>query len=662
MWPGGLLEASSNPQNAARFIPRSFSGMDAHYANLAVALALVAGVFVQCVSRTIRFPAIVGLLALGVGLGPDGLGWVRPGALGQGLYGLVDFGVAIILFEGGLNLQWRQIRQQERTIRRLITVGAVVTLAGGAAAAHFLAEIPWKTALLFGSLVVVTGPTVVTPLLRDMRLQPRLKTILEAEGVLIDPVGVVLAVLTLQFVSAPTATTALQGVVTGLSSFGFGLVAGLAAGFLLSQMLRWRWLIPAGFEGIFTLGAAVALLPACDLVVGQSGILAVVVAGMVVGNRPLPGERELREFKDQLTLLMVAMLFVLLAANVRLDDVRALGRPGLLVVGVLIFAVRPLGVMLSTLGSDLPLRDRFFISWVAPRGIVAAAVASLTALNMREREMEGGDQLRALVFLTIASTVLLAGLTARPMASLLRLRLPRRNRVAILGADWLPRKLAGVFREHNVPVVLLDTDPTRCREAEQEGFAVVFGDALQERTLMRAQFELVEFAIGLTGNEHLNRRFARAAHELFRVPRTLVAQGVGRTDDPQNRVVPHAPEPLFERAHDVERWDVRVRQQAVETVRLVYQPPKTPPPAPEQSDTQRLVGGTDNHLFLAVRRSDKLQPMFHAWKPRGGDVAIALLYRPHLPAALDWLAAQGWTRVMEAEAPGTAAKTEVKAQ
>ncbi len=640
--------------------------MESNHATLSVAIALAAGVLAQCISRIVRFPAIVALLALGVLLGPDVLNWVQPQTLGTSIYGLVDFGVAIILFEGGLNLQWSQIRKQERPIRRLVTIGALVTLFGGAAAFHFLLESSWRTALLFGSLVVVTGPTVVTPLLRDMRLQPRIKTILEAEGVLIDPVGVVLAVLVLQFVSAPTATTALQGLFSGASSFGFGLAAGLAAGFTLSHALRWRWLVPSGLEGIFTLGTIILLVPACDLMVPHSGILAVVVAGIVAGNRPLPGDRELREFKDQLTTLMVATLFVLLAADVRLEEVRALGWAGVAVVSALILVVRPLGVLLSTAKSDLEFRDRLFISWVAPRGIVAAAVASLTALAMEEAGLEGSSRLRALVFLTIAVTVLLAGISARPMASLLRLRLPARNRIAIVGADALGRRLGTLLRDHGMVSVLIDSDPIRCRQAEEDGLSVVFGDAIQERTMLRARFELVDTAVGLTSNEHLNRRFVRAAHELFRVPRGFVAQSVGRTDDVQSRVLAHAPDLMFEAPHDVERWDVRVRQGATEVGLFSYQPVPPPAPAtaaapanPSPAAPPAPIGGTqESHLVLLYVRQGKANIAAQAWKPKAGDLASVLIHRPDRAAAVAGLAQLGWTPFTP---PATSAKAPVPA-
>ena len=277
----------------------------------------------------------------GLGWEPEGVGWVDPRSLGDGLFRIVDFGIAIILFEGGLNLEWSRLKRQEASIRRLITLGAAITLGGAVALAHVALGWSWDLSLLFGSLVVVTGPTVVGPLLRDMRLRPRLRTILEAEGVLIDPIGALLAVSVLQVVTRPAldAVTHEAGLVA--ASLSFGLVAGFLAGTLLVLAMRYRVLVASGYEHIFTLSAGILLFETCGAVVEESGLMAVTVAGIVVGNFETGVGEELREFKDRLTVMLVGVLFVLLTASVALDDVRALGRPGLLVVGGLDCAGTP---------------------------------------------------------------------------------------------------------------------------------------------------------------------------------------------------------------------------------------------------------------------------------------------------------------------------------
>ena len=515
--------------------------MDLSHPELTVALALAVGIIVQSVSRLIRLPGIVLLLAAGALLGPEGAGWIQPRALGEGLFAIVDFGVAIILFEGGLNLEWSRLKRQEAAIRRLITWGALVTLVGAAALAGLVLDWRWDLAILFGALVVVTGPTVIQPLLRDMRLRPRLKTILEAEGVLIDPIGALLAGFILQLVTGLSMTTLASQTAGVVGSIGFGLLAGLAAGFLLAGALRYRLLVARGYENIFTLASVVLLFEACDTLMAPSGLVAVTVAGVVLGNRESRVVEDLREFKDQLTVLLVGMLLILLAADVALDDVRALGWPGLAVVAGLVLVVRPLGVWIATRRTKLMTRERVFIGAIAPRGIVAAAIASITAATLESQAMDGGAPLRALVFSTIAGTVVLSGALAYPLAWLLDLRLPQRDRVAIFGALGLGLPLADALRDGGVSVLFVESDPKRTQVAEEAGHTVVFGDPFDDRTMQRARMELVGCAIGLTFNEHANRLFVRGAREAFGVTRGLVAmESLARSSSGQSRVT-HCP-------------------------------------------------------------------------------------------------------------------------
>ncbi|HBP87447.1 MAG TPA: sodium:proton antiporter, partial [Nitrospiraceae bacterium] len=294
--------------------------METVHVSLTIAIALAAGVLAQSVAKHLHLPGIVLLLAFGVGLGGDGLGWVHPQSLGTGLLGIVDFAVAIILFEGGLNLEITRLRRQEQSLRRLITLGALITLGGAALAVRLLLDWSWSLSLLFGSLVVVTGPTVVAPLLRDMRLRSNLKSLLEGEGVLIDPIGAILAILVLNLTIGAQSGLVATEAMDFAFRLGFGLLMGGIGGYVLGSILRVRYLVPHGFENIFMLAAIFLLFQGADQVISQSGILAVTVAGIVVGNMRTPVDRDLREFKDQLTILLVGMLFILLAADVRFEE------------------------------------------------------------------------------------------------------------------------------------------------------------------------------------------------------------------------------------------------------------------------------------------------------------------------------------------------------
>lgn len=627
---------------------------DSHHALLTVGIAMMAGVICQSLARHIRFPAIILLLLAGAALGPEWLGWVKPRSLGAGLFGLVEMGIAIILFEGGLNLQASRLRRQERPIRFLVTLGALITFIGASLAAYYLMEWTWQLAILFGSLVIVTGPTVVSPLLRDMRLHPRLKTILEAEGVLIDPVGAIAASIALQIVLAPSVTEELGAAsIAIVQRLGFGLIAGVAGGALLGSLLKFRRIIPHGLENIFALAFVLLLFTGCEAVFPNSGIMAVTVAGVAVGWISKNSERALHEFKDQLTILLIGLLFILLAADIRLSDVISLGTKGALVMIALVVLVRPLCVYFSTMGSNLSVKEKSFIGWVAPRGIVAAAITSITADTLTLNGIEGGAQLRGLVFLTIATTVVLAGLTARPVASLLKLRLPNRNRVAILSADGLGIALGDELKRHRIPVVFLDSDPKRCESAQKRGHNVVYGDAIEERTLTRAQFELVGTAIGLSGNDHLNSLFIAHAREYFGVPKGLVALEVM----PGNGLPAHIRkihgDVVFDGAHDTERWDVRLRHNQLKVDYFMYQPPepeaKTEGDAPaanlEDVPEKPTAGASNNEKFviLAVHRAGKLNVMSMGFKLKKGDIAAVAVYEPDFDAALELLARRGWT-------------------
>jgi len=613
-----------------------------------VVLALAVGVLAQSVARHVRIPGIVLLLGAGVGLGPDGLGWVQPSQLGGGLFAIVHLAVAVVLFEGGLNLEVSRLRRAQAPIRRLVTVGAGITTIGGALAAH--AVFGWSVVqcLLFGTLVVVTGPTVVGPLIEQLRLRTRVATVLEAEGILIDPIGAILAVLMLEVALAPSGAESLaEGLRLLLLRLGVGTALGAAAGFALAGMLRMRRVVPEGFENIFVLAAVLLLFQGSEELVAVSGIAAVVVAGVVVGNLRTRFDRDLREFKDQLTVLLIGMLFVLLAADVRLEEVRALGWRGAAVVGALLFVVRPIGVWLCTRGSDLTVSERWFVAWIAPRGIVAAAVASVTANAMNAAGLPGGAELRALVFLTIATTVVLAGLTAAPLGSLLGIRLPGRDTTAILGAEGLGLLLGRALREDGVSVIFLDANPTNCREAEEAGFPVVFGNAVQERTMRRARFGGVGAAVGVTQNQMLNTMFTARASEYFQVPERYIAVTNPSEGLAMETVAQGDARVLFDGRHDVERWDVRRRHGEVELERWAF----AGEPEREEGETPTEPG--EPLVTLTLRRGNRVRPVHAgvAWKVE--DVATVAIYAPEREEAHRRLRALGFSPapVEESETP-----------
>ncbi|MBW2294536.1 MAG: sodium:proton antiporter [Deltaproteobacteria bacterium] len=567
---------------------------------------------------------------------------MEPRSLGEGLLDIVELAVAVILFEGGLNLEFSRLVRSQTAIRRLVTWGVLITGVGATVVAHFLLDWPWLLASLFGSLVTVTGPTVIGPLVRELRLRPRVATVLEAEGVLIDPIGAILAVLVLEVALTPDADTLAIGGRAVLMQLGFGTFAGLFGGLCLAGLLRFRRIVPDGYENIVALASILLLFVASNVLVPQSGILAVPVAGVVVGNMRTRVDRDLREFKDQLSVLLIGLLFVLLAADVRIAEIEALGVPGALTVAVLVFVVRPLNVAICTAGSDLTVRERMLVAWVAPRGIVAAAVASISAVALDSHGLEGGDTLRAMVFMTIAGTVLLAGFTAKPLAHLLGVRLPERETVGILGIPGLGLLLGKALRDGGRSVVFLDANHEHCRLAEEEGFNVVYGNALQERSLQRARFELVGTAIGMTPNDSLNQQFAAYAAEYFGVPEGLAAS---RRDDEAGDFTG-----LFVQAHDLERWDVRIRHGMIEmeSWKFVGKPEAADEtndePDTGASSTTRL---NERYVLLVAQRGKRAFPTSHDYKPKLDDQVLAVIHSQEREEAFADLRSLGWEPVPE---------------
>lgn len=607
---------------------------------LTFALALLAGMFAQALARHIRIPGIVLLLIAGVTLGPDGLAWVQPRDLGDGLYTIVDFAVAIILFEGGLNLQISRLRREGTSIRRLVTLGALLTLFGGALAAHLWIGWGSMESLLFGALVVVTGPTVVGPLVSVLRLKQRVSTVLEAEGVLIDPIGAILAVVILRLVlSGDPGSLLLEQMGAAIARIAAGTVFGALAGFVLARALRISRLLPDGLENVSVLSGVLLLYAGAEALLSHSGILAVVIAGVVVGNTRSRVERDLREFKDQLTVMLIGLLFVLLAADVRFEQVAALGWSGFGVVATLILVVRPLGVWLCTLGSPLDRGERFFIAWVAPRGIVAAAIASLVAVELERAGIAGGVELRALVFLTIAVTVTLAGLTAGPVGNLLRVRLRSRDTVAILSAQTLGLLLARELRRGGVPVVLIDSNPAGVRSAAEDGFDIVYGNALQESVMERARFGFVRTVVSLTTNHTLNAVFVERARDRFGVPNGLVATSEAGAGLLSEQVESGDAKIVFEGPHDVERWDVRGRRGDVEVEHFSYSPIEA---AESQPDSTRPGGVDERYVILVVERGGATVVVDTKWVFRDADRASIALHVREREEALRALASKGW--------------------
>ena len=605
---------------------------------LTVSLALAAGTLCQGLAHHLRIPGIVLLLAAGAFLGPDGIGWVQPDNLGDALQALVGFAVAVILFEGGMNLDRKRILRESDPIRRLVTLGAVITAVLAAVSARYLMDWDWRLSILFGTLVIVTGPTVVTPLVRRLRLDRNVATVLEAEGVLIDPVGAIIAVVALEVAIQPSGLDFSAAVLDLAGRMGLGAGLGLAGGFLIAGLLRFRNVIPDGLENIFTLSLVLAVFHVSNLWEPESGIAAVTVAGMVVGNMRTRGYTELAEFKEQLTVMLIGLLFVLLSADVRFSEVQALGWRGLAVVAALMFVVRPINVLACTAGSELPWRSRLFLFWMAPRGIVAAAVASFFALTLDHAGIPGGHQLQALVFLVIAVTVLVSGLTGGLVASALGVRRPAHAGTVILGAGYLGRALAAALRDGGESITLIDSSADQVKIAEEEKFRVVFGNAMEEGIRLRAGIESAESVIGMTPNDEVNLLFAREARH-HKVPRVYVAlqRSTGNVTD--EMVTETGARLLFGTRREIDLWRLRLRRGTAERQTWVYTGKNG---AGLYEDPRDLTDEEMILLPLVRYRGDRVELMDEDTTFDEGDRLSLLLFTEKRDTTHTWLEGKGW--------------------
>lgn len=426
----------------------------------------------QWLAWRVKLPAILFLLLAGILLGPVA-GVVDPDRLlGPWLFPLVSLSVALILFEGSLSLRFAELRGIGHAVRGLVTYGAIVSLLLLAAAAHFLAGLSWDIALLFGALTCVTGPTVIAPMLRTLRPNARIANTLRWEGIVIDPLGALFAVLIYEAIVSHE-----QGHTIGvfLGTVVCGTAAGAVAAMVLAQLLR-RQLIPEYLQNFGTLVAVLLTFSLSNAVTHESGLLAVTIMGIALGNMRNVHVDDILDFKEHLTTLLVSSLFILLAARLPWPLPSGTLLAGVAILLVAQVLIRPLSVLLATAGSSLNWRERALIAWVAPRGIVAAAVSALFALRLAELDVTAAEALVPLVFILIVGTVVLQSATARPLASWLRVAEPEPRGVLVFGADVVARAIAKALHDGGIRVVLADDDWDGIRRARMEGLATFFGN------------------------------------------------------------------------------------------------------------------------------------------------------------------------------------------
>ncbi len=444
-----------------------------HAILLLIAGVAVAGVAAQWLGWRLRVPSILALLAFGLVIGPV-FGWVRPSAiLGEVMSPGIGMAVAIIVFEGGLNLNLRELRSAGSGIIRLVFLALPLNWALGAIAGHYLGGLAWSVSVLFGSILVVTGPTVIMPLLRQAKLEPRASAFLKWEGIVNDPIGATLGLLMLGFLVALRE----QGdhvrtisVLVGRAAFG-ALVAGLL-GFALPFVLRFafrRDLAPEYLKTPILLAGALGVYAVGEAIQAETGLVGATIFGVVLANIEVTGLQELRRFKESLTVFLVSGLFILLTANIDPAVVRHVSWPIVLTTAAILLVVRPLAIGLATIGAKMTWRERLLVGWIGPRGVVAAAVAGLAGAQLTAAGYRDGALVLPMVFCVIAATVVLHGLTLGPLARVLKLASQAPPGMLIVGASSWTIALALALRSLGVPTLLIDPSFEALRPARHEG-------------------------------------------------------------------------------------------------------------------------------------------------------------------------------------------------
>lgn len=480
-----------------------------------IAGIIILGVVAQWIAWRIKLPSILLLLVFGFVAGPV-TGFISPDMIfGESLFPIVSLSVALILFEGGLSLKFRELRATGSVVQRLISVGALVTWFLTSVFAVYILRMDIAASVLLGAITMVTGPTVVIPLLRLVRPKDRVASMLKWEGILIDPIGAVLAVLVFESIIAGRFHDVPSMVGAGVLNMLFtGTLIGGAGALAIIFFLRY-YLIPDFLQSPVTLMSVVAVFTASNLIQAESGLLAVTVMGIVLANQNFVAVKHIIEFKENLRVLLLAVLFIVLSARLQLSDFQALGLKSLLFLAGIILIVRPAAVLVSTLGSGITWRERIFMSFVAPRGIVAASVASVFALQLSEAGFPGANAIASVTFLVIIGTVIVYGLGASVLARLLNLAQPSPQGMLIVGAYPWTIALASSIRESGFKVVMVDTNWGNINAARMAGLQACYGSALSETILQELDLEGIGRILALTPNYGINSLAVLRFNDVF---------------------------------------------------------------------------------------------------------------------------------------------------
>lgn len=474
---------------------------------------LVLGVGAQWFAWRLKLPAILMLLGFGFLAGPVpeavyGKPWLDPdGLFGEMLFPIVSLSVAIILFEGGMTLKLHELRKIGGAVRNMVSVGVAVTWILATIAAHLLLKFDLPLALLIGAIFTVTGPTVIGPLLRHVRPSGQLGPVLKWEGILSDPIGALLAVLVFESIvgvaHGGADNTVMHSLLSAGQALGSGLIVGVACAGFLVLMLNRYW-IPDYLQSPVTLSLVVVAFELSNKMHAESGLLAVTIMGMLLANQRFAAVKHVVEFKENLRVLLISSLFILLAARLGVEDIKRIDLGGLAFMLAIILVVRPASVWLATIGTTLSWKEKFWLGLVAPRGIVAAAVASIFSFRLIESGTPGAEDLVPVTFLVIVGTITFSGLAAGPVARMLGLAKLDPQGVLIVGAHEWARKIGETLKGEGLAVVMIDTNRRNINAAKMAGISAHLGSVLSDEMLEEIDLTETRRALALTPNDEAN--------------------------------------------------------------------------------------------------------------------------------------------------------------
>ncbi|MCF8223708.1 MAG: sodium:proton antiporter [Bacteroidales bacterium] len=501
--------------------------------NILISFGLIVflGFASQWLAWRIRIPSILLFLVLGIIAGPV-LGYINPDDMfGELLIPFISLSVAIILFEGGLTLKLSEFRKISRVLSLLLSVGVLITWLTVVLAAHWLFELNMEIAILLGAVLTVTGPTVIGPLLRSIRPKKDVGNILKWEGILIDPIGALLAILVFEVILIGQAENAASHIL--LEIFKTILMTTIIGGgfaALLTLLIRKYW-IPGFLQEVAALSFVVAAFLISDHFQEESGLLACTIMGIVLANQKYVPVKEIKDFKENLTVLMIPVLFILLSARLSLSDIQLMNYKGLIFILVLVLIARPLSVFISSIRSNLKLRDKLFISWMAPRGIVAAAVSSVFALKLADINVDQSEYLVPITFMVIIGTVLIYGITSPMAGKLLKISQSDPQGVMIAGAQEWALQIGSVLKEHGFSVIILDTNRSNINKANLAGLNAFNESIIAEKVIDRISLEGVGKLLALTSNDEVNSMGVLHFSEIFDRENLYQVQPVTKEDE-----------------------------------------------------------------------------------------------------------------------------------